>query len=109
MLQLDLSTLSNEKLLLLREFAPQDVEKELTRREAFETLSEAFTSLAEAALELENYLESKRQTPAVRDIKKLDVVRTIRRALATAQIQGIPFDYPEIETILGVVEPIAAE
>ena len=96
MLQIDLSKLNEEQLVALSMIDPAAVMEEKERRNAFHSMGDGLTALAQAALDLEAVVESMKQTAATRAVKDTGILTIVRSLLARARIEGIAYDKPEI-------------
>jgi hypothetical protein len=102
-IELDLTTLKDEQLVALKAAGinVDAVGQELERRLSYGDPSEGLTELAQAGLDLEQYLDTHRGTPAVKEIRKLGVHMAIHRLIITMRQEG----YESVPPVLKVLPP----
>lgn len=94
---IDLSTCSDEQLMMLQQVCPDDVKAERERRNAYATLEDGLNDLVQAGFELEQFLESVKNTAATRAVKDTNVVQIIQRLVARARIENYRIKKPELK------------
>jgi hypothetical protein len=95
-LRIDLSTTSDEQLVVLATIYPAEVAEERAKRLAYASYPDLFTALAQLEVDMLKVIESMRQTPAIKAVRGTGVVETLQRCVATAKSLKVPYDRPRL-------------
>ena len=95
----DLTTVSDEQLVLFSNMFPEEVLAEIERRSTFETMDEGLTALAAAQLHLETLVSNHGKSSIVQALRQHGVTNTINKVLATARRLGFNFELPELSEL----------
>jgi hypothetical protein len=88
-LNIDLTKLTESQLLALSFVDQSIVDAELKRRKAFINLTEGFTRLRQAHLQLSNLIASVRKHGTAKDVVDTGIIEVIDRFIVTAEQQGL--------------------
>lgn len=92
----DIKELDQTQLALLSQIDPQAVKEEMARRSAYDTMVDGLADVGQAALEVENFLASIKNTAATKAVKESLLLDKVRRLLATAKREGFKFKEPSL-------------
>jgi hypothetical protein len=94
---LDPTQLTDAQLEALSLLDPEAADGEKKRRSAYGSITEFFSDLAQAGLDIEAVIETHRTTKAVQAVKGTKMLNIIRRGLAYADHNGIAYEQPVLK------------
>ena len=94
--EVELTKLSEDELDFFAQINPDAVRQERDRRNAYSSIDQGLSELAQASFELQQFYDNSKKTAATRAIKDTGILEVVQKLLAWGRANEVNIKTPEV-------------